>query len=288
MIVIEPIGGLANRMRALDSAIALAKDTRKRLVVLWISNKACNCKYSDLFHVQKEFSRLIQVKPGLSTRVYKKSLSAYFSMFPNYYLSSERVANWDSQSRTAYKTLQDFLIAVHDYNNLYIRTHSAFYHSAFHHPYRTFMPADHIQSKIDSIDTKNMVGIHIRRTDQKISIEYSPLELFVEAMKKEVEADPEVKFFVATDDPPTKTILKELFPNRIVDSGAIRLNRNDPLAIQDALVDLYCLSNCRKIIGSYWSSFTTVAANIHPIERVVVKAEKPETADIEFVYKSLF
>jgi hypothetical protein len=35
---------------------------------------------------------------------------------------------------------------------------------------------------------------------------------------------------------------------------------------------LFCLSKCQKIIGSYWSSFTEAAAEIHGIEKIIVGA----------------
>ena len=46
---------------------------------------------------------------------------------------------------------------------------------------------------------------------------------------------------------------------------------NDPRGIQDAVIDLYSLANCRKLIGSYWSSFSEVAAQLRGIELVIAK-----------------
>ena len=39
--------------------------------------------------------------------------------------------------------------------------------------------------------------------------------------------------------------------------------------MQDALIDLWCLAASRKIIGSYWSSFTDTAADMGGIEKVI-------------------
>ena len=44
-------------------------------------------------------------------------------------------------------------------------------------------------------------------------------------------------------------------------------HRDEPAAIADAVADLYALSGCSKIIGSYWSSFTDTAAELRGIER---------------------
>jgi len=50
MIIIEPLAGLGNRMRAINSARALSVHLKTRCVILWINDwNNCNCRYSDLF-----------------------------------------------------------------------------------------------------------------------------------------------------------------------------------------------------------------------------------------------
>ena len=39
--------------------------------------------------------------------------------------------------------------------------------------------------------------------------------------------------------------------------------------MHDALLDLYCLASTRKIIGSFFSSFTDIAADMHHIPKVI-------------------
>jgi hypothetical protein len=41
-------------------------------------------------------------------------------------------------------------------------------------------------------------------------------------------------------------------------------------AARDAVVDLYCLAGCRKLLGSYYSTFTDTAAAIHGIPLEIV------------------
>jgi len=74
-------------------------------------------------------------------------------------------------------------------------------------------------------------------------------------------------FFLATDSPEEEQDMKKLFGDRII-TFAKKLDRNNPEAIQDALVDLLCLSKTRKIIGSFYSSFSDIAADIGYIEFV--------------------
>ena len=40
------------------------------------------------------------------------------------------------------------------------------------------------------------------------------------------------------------------------------------------MIDLFSLASCRKLIGSHYSSFSRTAADIHGIERVIIKEDK--------------
>ncbi|GAF04932.1 hypothetical protein [Saccharicrinis fermentans] len=68
MISIVPGGGLANRMRAIDSAIALTRNTVK---IIWLKNKDLNCDFYQLF------------KPHHLFRVVDFNYSKFYA-YPNY------------------------------------------------------------------------------------------------------------------------------------------------------------------------------------------------------------
>lgn len=103
------------------------------------------------------------------------------------------------------------------------------------------------------------VGIHIRRTDNARAIQHSPTAAFVALMRETLQEWPEVTFFVATDDPQEEQTLRQQFGARITTFPKQSLDRADPQAIKDAVVDLFCLAACTRIIGSHWSSFTRAA-----------------------------
>lgn len=53
-----------------------------------------------------------------------------------------------------------------------------------------FVPVNNLQESIDSLASRfnrNTIGIHIRRTDQELSIQKSPLSLFIRTMEQEME-----------------------------------------------------------------------------------------------------
>lgn len=48
------------------------------------------------------------------------------------------------------------------------------------------------------------------------------------------------------------------------------IDRNSVQGMHDAMIDLFSLAATDKILGSYWSSFTDVAASMRGIPKVIV------------------
>jgi hypothetical protein len=272
MFFIEPSGGLANRLRALDSAIAFSQEKHRNLNVVWLQNPYCNCRFRDLFLVPPQFNRLYELKSKTLIRMLGKFVDVYFSSTQNHLLDHHRIKGLMEKAGTYMDGIRDYLDQVPGHGSIYIQAYNRFYDSPSVVPFGSFILKRSLQDKVDSYQDPDMVGVHIRRADHTLSIMYSPIELFIACMQKEVHQDGKVRFFVATDDPASEALLKEVFPNRIVTHPKRSLNRNDPIAIQDAAIDLYCLANCRRLIGSYWSSFSDVASEINGIDKVIVVA----------------
>jgi hypothetical protein len=251
-------------MRSIDSAIALAEKLGKKLHVIWLLTSECNCKFQHLFIVPKKVNRLIQFRAIKPLGLFYKALHLYYSYFNHYNcLDQKRIEGLiDKMNDLEELTMR---------NRVFISTYSRFYPSS--HPFRSFVPTKYLEEIINSYKEKNMIGVHIRRKDSIRSMTYSPLEGFIECMKEEIDKNNEVKFFVSTDDPQVEVQLRNIFHHRIVTHNKNSLIRNSHLAIQDAVIDLYCLANCSKLIGSYWSSFTDTAWQINGIEKVIIKSE---------------
>jgi hypothetical protein len=49
MIILEPLGGLANRMRVIASGLAVVRESNHKLEVIWNLNKELNCNFDLLF-----------------------------------------------------------------------------------------------------------------------------------------------------------------------------------------------------------------------------------------------
>ena len=76
-------------------------------------------------------------------------------------------------------------------------------------------------------------------------------------------------FYLATDDMAEEAELRKAFPGRILSNQERCLRRDSREGMQDALLDLYSLAATRKIIGSYFSSFTDIAADMRKIPLVI-------------------
>ena len=113
------------------------------------------------------------------------------------------------------------------------------------------------------------VGVHIRRTDNAVSMGKSTTKQFIALMQKELDAHADTKFFLATDDMKEEALLRETFPGKIISNESRTLERDSVTGMHDALLDLYCLSATQKLIGSYWSSFTDIAADMGGIEKLI-------------------
>ncbi|WP_099469143.1 O-fucosyltransferase family protein [Konateibacter massiliensis] len=258
MIIIQPSGGLCNRIRVINSAYELAKKRGDKLTVLWLNNAELNCPFESLFQPVSEI-KMINIYSNFNLKKLFLQLSA-----------NQRFDNTAIENNKRDGVLnKDFFDSLK--KNVFISTWEHFYPSS---DYRFFQASDEIQSRIDKITSqfgKNSVGVHIRRTDHTWAIESSKTNNFVTAIEQELAVNPDAKFYVATDDINEENLLREKFPDSIISNQNKTLSRNSVAGMHDALIDLICLSKTTKIFGSYFSSFTDVAADMHQIEKIVIK-----------------
>ena len=258
MIVLETLSGLCNRMGALDAGLALSKKLHQDLHVVWALDGEMPCRFDELF----------EPLPGIKTFSHLRHSRLRRELRRAYYYCCFSIA-------LGPRTVERMLTANYDFEKLGERRHIAiltykpFYPSP--EPFLPFRPIRPLQKRIDRYQLGEMVGVHIRRTDHQIAIERSPTARFIELMRQEIAARGDTRFFLATDSPEEEAEMQRLFPGRIVTHAKASLNRRDPRAVQDAVVDLYCLSNCRKLIGSYISTFSETAWMIRGIDKVIVK-----------------
>ena len=260
MLIIQPIGGLCNRMRSINSAYKLAKLRKERLIVIWFHNEELGCSFESIF-IPNPNIHLINISSKFDIR----------KIF--YQIISQNIGNDDIRSnRTGCVLNETFRSSLK--RRCYIATEEHFYPAD---SYELFRPLPELQRKIDaiiSLFSSYTVGVHIRRTDNLPSIGKSSTTAFVSAMLKELENNPNTIFYVASDDESEESNLRNLFPDRILSNSNKELSRGSLQGMQDAVIDLYCLAATNKIIGSFYSSFTDIAADMNQTPKMIAGFDK--------------
>ena len=247
----KPREGLANRLRAIKGAQALARKMGWHLKVYWYDLPNCHVKWADIFNAPGEFT-VVDVPeddPSAADAVFSRKNPRYFCWkdLENFLARIER----DGNGEFAFESFREFCPGG---------------------TYDWLEPIPAIREKIEALKKEMgfpMVGVHIRRTDLCESRLCSPTELFKERMRDELVGNPHARFFLATDDDREKDDLMASFPGRVFTRSAV-LGRYDRGGVADAVIDLWLLASCTKILGSAKSSFGSEAAKIGKIKKEVV------------------
>ena len=104
------------------------------------------------------------------------------------------------------------------------------------------------------------VGVHIRRTDNALSIEHSPLDLFFDCLDQELAAHSDLCIYLATDSEEVKQAMRARYGERIVCAES-KADRSTTEGIREGIADLWTLARTQKIYGSFHSSFSELAAD---------------------------
>lgn len=284
MIYIEPCGGLGNRMRALDSAIQLAQYRKTKVVVFWKVNNELHAPFESLFEPLPKAARIHKLFNKAEGQYPNEYYDRYFTGRIKKYFKPLLIDNpeWDDcvPGKAYFKIFYDFMDGKPGYDaafeqfskdqwdtlwpkkSYYLRSYSRFFGDDMS-DYAYFKPVPAILEKAQALLSQmsdNTCGVHIRRTDQLKAIAISTTDKYVVAMEQEIQRNPSVQFYLATDDPNEKAFMQQQFGNRIV-TAAVKYGRDNTEAIKDSLVELYVLSKMKKIIGSYESSFTQTATS---------------------------
>lgn len=262
---IQVCAGFANRLRALVSAMCAAEDIiplnadgsrPPSLVVSWPSEYNIHTAPFEFLFSKGPLPSWVRIEDG--------RLQAH--------------SGWENSKQVLSPDEWKFVLArAGEWRPIRIRSYGHFHKSdpeRWLSHLRAFKPTEYIQSVADDVfscipDGSAVVGIHIRRGDNKKSIEESPSELFWSAMAA---YDSSVLFYVATDSEEERFQAIERFPNRILKGSDTILSRNDPFGCREGMLDFYCLSRCSEIVGSYYSSFSEMAAMYGGVELRIMKS----------------
>ncbi len=264
--MIVPVGGLANRMRSVASAVALARETGQQIEVMWFTDWALRAPFRELFLPPDK--NLCTVTDASATdlvlfdRPRKKNLflprAAQKLLF--------RSCLYEKQMPQLMRSGYDFQRWMKRGGG-YMATCYNFY------PYPKGLVANLFRPNAETANliaqrtaafTGYTIGIHVRRTDHTFATQASPIELFFEIIDRERAQHPDLTVYLATDSEEVKQQMRQRYKDIIL-SAPNRASRDSVSGIRDGITDMYALARTQRIYGSYGSSFSEIAAEIGDI-----------------------
>jgi hypothetical protein len=296
-IYLQPVNGLGNRLRAIQSLYKLAVHTGRRLKIYWGPGAGFSDeRFEDLFcmrNFNKSFGSVIEFiteEEFLDARKKYLCIDSYVRQgadYKYYIRDKEKVVSTllsKSFCITA-SSCVEFIFGVTDkIKDIYsIYQYNCWVSKLV--PQRSILTS--IEKVVGKFD-KNTIGVHIRRGDAIISpwknfYAVSKDELFYEHVRNHGG-----KVFLATDCEKTQQELIRTFGDKIIINEAKtfiapNLTHADAKPNQGtALVDMCCLARTQKIYGTNWSTFSQIASELSgiPTTKVGTGKKKKETTGI--------
>jgi hypothetical protein len=231
--------GLANRVRALVSALCLQEDFNVPMRVIWNADTHCGTTFDHLFDV--------------------KTLPAGVTIDGNPPTLSSVELTGQKQTESVLRGWKSGCLAIHSHQPFYCAEEDRWVQKL-----RALRPAPFIEQMLErrwghlhrGAAEGALVGVHIRRTDHAKSIKNSPRDAFVREMSR---YDDKTQFFLVTDCMEERRWFEAKFHGRIL-CFAASTDRTSLFGMQNAALDFFMLARCDRILGSFASSFSEMAA----------------------------
>lgn len=265
--VITPVAGLGNRLRAMASSEIMARASNRKLIVDWIIEpKEMPAQFNQLFenkiptydasNLPKECT-IQHIKSKTTDDNVMRVRSNFDGTFVNQLVPMNEIATpiiW-TEPWLEFKPKENVLSEA-DYND------------QFRQFMVNLMPIESIRNAVDTFRQSNnllqkrVVGVHFRSWSMEHEVvekDLGPYDKFVEEMKKELAANKDTVFYLATDDVEVAKKFKKDFPDRIFHRED-NVNRITVAGQQSAVVEWVLLGHTEYIIGTYQSSFSDTAS----------------------------
>ena len=274
--IFNPNAGLGNCLIPMGCALNLAAELNYRPVVFWIPNRNLGrANFGDLFETANLPFELVE---SLETIIMRHVL------YNGFYLNIKPLG------RMGFRLFRTLILSLSQYRKSVrlehgtgaglakFRDRSALdldsgrryviltnRHFRYGCDLGWLKPAPQLTSRIVELKKRfapDMVGVHMRLTDSSNhTVPGVSVEKMIARMRAEMELNPDVKFFFASDGDKKEEALVTLFGDRLIRLPE-RASRFTLAGQEDAVVDLFGLAATSRIIGMRHSTFSTLAALI--------------------------
>lgn len=263
--------------------ISFCEKNNQDLTVLWLNSEELGCDFDDIFNPIRSEKIQITIVQDLSVEEFLKKYNIrdrniiknrHWSKLYNSKRHIKNGLSLDESDEIFYSTIYKQMnsIVFNSSENFLLETCYR-HHGKNSDSYKNFQPVDSILDRItQKVEEFNQtIGVHVRRTDHFRAIEVSSDSKVLIQINKILNEKPETTFFLSTDCNSTKEKLKAQFGKSILVNQGLTYDRNNSNSIQHAVLDLYCLSKTELIYGSFFSTYSQVAADISGIENIIIK-----------------
>ena len=265
-IDVVTFGGLGNRMRVLNSSFELNKSLKTSLGVIWHVKAELNAPFFTLFKETQHAFRLIK---GLKYRLFLPFFKhIYVQRFPRLHkailgLFYDQILFDDDVFEI---NENEILALLKGKRKVLIATCYAFF--PFDN-FDNFILSEKLQHRLTELSVPSgAVGVHVRRTDHAEIIKDSSLEKYDNAIATEIRINPSISFFLATDDYEVKAYYKQKLGPKLITQN-FELSRASIDGVENAIVDIYSLARCTKLICNSKSSFAVTAQKIGSTKKII-------------------
>lgn len=279
-VILCPMGGLANRMRAIDSALTLCRRFVRPLEIVWLRDaRQINARFSDLFDPPERpgvslreataFDRLRYAPPVWRRNAKLPLLWQFLRFGSRRRLSIARGLALQRQGAIPPQfALRDRTVFLPAWWQI-IPTEER---------YAFFQPVASLRAEIDalagSLPPGRAMGVHVRRGDHAQASRRSPIEAFEARMDALLATGEASFFFLATDDPGVRDRLARRYGDRLrFREGSS--DRSSLAGMRGAVIDLWTLARCACVLASSGSTFGPTAATLGGIPCEIVEESAP-------------
>lgn len=284
-----PTSGLANQLRGLTSAILLAQDLEREFHLSWNKHQDMpDTTLSDLFAEPTfPFTQIVgESFSWLQRRRFVRRDREIAGLFDRIqkilYRHHQFNALGIDMMAKAIRAAEPLLVISSYYSYSHQATSDLQFYRRRHELYKRFIPVPEVKQAVDSFIADSFaphtIGIHLRtgismRNASEGIVDANhfwprgiPFPLFFELIDDEIRSHPETRIFLATDNTLESAPIADRYGERVVmypqntDGGMV--GRSALTDQKGALIDLYLLSRCQKLIGTYNSTFSYEAAVI--------------------------
>ncbi|WP_026520230.1 hypothetical protein [Butyrivibrio sp. FCS006] len=283
-LIIEPRGGLGNRLLAISSAINLARDCNiDKIEMLWDNINECGCNYEDVFSklpfnfrvknlkfINESYMTMLkhgQIIKAVWKACQRGAFAVYKLCVKSYQFEANSIKSDEEQAQLKKKILE------HNGKRVFIESYNKFYGevdlSLVEFNTEVVQKVSEYKESLGEYD-----AMHIRRTDNAEAIKNSPTELFYNKIAEIVKEKNDARIYLATDDSGILKDLKEKYPDNIFSEASGAVSRRTAEGIRFALYEMLILAGARTLYGSYFSTFSLIANCIGKNEMVVLHIDK--------------